>query len=229
MHDLELFARLAALALHNAGMYEELKSSLSKKTDAETALKTVNEGLEFRVMERTAELTRTNEALKQEIADRKKAQASLAKRERQLETQSENLSEMNAALKVLLRQRENDQKDLEESVLLNVSTLVLPSIERIKMGNVTAAHRSVIDHLEKNLQRIVSPFIRRISARPLNLTPTEIKVAELTREGCTTKEIADRLLLSENTIVFHRYNIRTKLGIKGRKVNLRSHLLSFEE
>ena len=61
------------------------------------------------------------------------------------------------------------------------------------------------------------------------MTPVDIRVASLVREGKTNKEIADILLVSKNTILFHRHNIRGKLGIKNKKINLRSHLMSLEK
>ena len=36
------------------------------------------------------------------------------------------------------------------------------------------------------------------------------------------------LCLSKNTILFHRYNIRQKLDLKNKKINLRTHLLSYD-
>jgi DNA-binding CsgD family transcriptional regulator len=35
--------------------------------------------------------------------------------------------------------------------------------------------------------------------------------------------------LSPRTIEFHRDNVRKKIGIKNRKINLRTHLLSLQE
>ncbi len=85
-----------------------------------------------------------------------------------------------------------------------------------------------MDIVESNLKDIVSPFARGISTEFLKLTPTEIQVANLIREGKTTKEIANLMTLSAKTIEFHRDNIRRKIGIKNKKINLRTHLLSIQ-
>ena len=70
--------------------------------------------LEDLVVERTSALGSINEQLAQEIEERKSAEATLRKREKELEAQSHHLEEVNTALKVLLKQRENDRTEVEE-------------------------------------------------------------------------------------------------------------------
>ena len=97
-------------------------------------------------------------------------------------------------------------------------------MERLRNCRLDPEQMSLIDTLESNLRDVVSPFIKELSSRFLKLTPTEIKVATLVRDGKTTKDIAKLLNLSENTILSHRYQIRSKLGLKKKRVNLRSYL-----
>jgi DNA-binding CsgD family transcriptional regulator len=83
-----------------------------------------------------------------------------------------------------------------------------------------------VNILESNLNDIVSPFLNRLSSKYLKLTPTEIRVANLVKEGKTTKDIAEIMNLAKKTIDSYRENIRRKLGLKNKKTNLRTHLLS---
>ncbi|HDH98865.1 MAG TPA: response regulator [Deltaproteobacteria bacterium] len=182
-------------------------------------LKKYHNHLEDLVKERNSELIIANKRLRKEMLERKEAQTSLM-------VQAEHLEEVNTALKVLLKQREDDKKALEEAVVLNVKELIYPYIERLKQHRLGKNQKTLLGILEANLNNIVSPFISKISSRILNFTPMEIKVANLVREGKTNKEIADLLFLSINTVLVHRHHIRTKLGIKNKKANLRSHLLS---
>jgi PAS domain S-box-containing protein len=161
-----------------------------------------------------------------DITERKQAEDDVRKREAKLKIQADELEELNSALRVLLRKRDEDQTELEEKVLSNVKELVLPYVERLKTSELDPKQMAYLSIVESNLDDIVSPFARKLSSKYLALTPMEISVANLIREGKVTKDIAELLNMSARTVEFHRQNIRKKIGIKHKKANLRSHLMS---
>jgi len=164
-----------------------------------------------------------------DVTEQKKAQEALRKREAELAEQSRHLEEVNAALKVLLKRREEDKNDLEEKVLANVKELVLPYVEKLKNSRLRSDQMTLVGILESNMQEISSPFVTKLSSRFLGLTPAEIQVASLIKDGKTSKEIATLLHTSENTIRSHRFHISSQLDLKNKKVNLRSYLRSLQE
>jgi DNA-binding CsgD family transcriptional regulator len=163
-----------------------------------------------------------------DITDRNLAEEALRERETALEIQAEELQEVNTALRVLLRQRDKDKTELEEKVFLNVRELVTPQVEKLKKTISDAKQKAYLSVLESNLNEIISPFAHRLSSKYSALTPTEIQMAFLVRDGKTTKEIAEQLNLSDRTVESHRQSIRMKMGIRNRRANLRSHLLSMK-
>jgi len=163
-----------------------------------------------------------------DVSERKKAEEALKEKEAQLEAKADNLEEVNTALRVLLKRRDNDKEELEAKVLSNVKDLILPYIERLKKTPLNDHQKSCVDILESNLTDLVSPFSRRLSSKYLGLTPTEIRVANLIKDDKTTKEIAEFMNLSEKTVQTHRDRIRKKIGIKHKKVNLRTYLSTLQ-
>jgi len=163
-----------------------------------------------------------------DISERKRAEEALREREAELEIKKTSLEEVNTALRVLLKRRDEDKTEVEEKVLVNVKELVVPFLEKVKNSSLDPKQVAYIHILESNLNDIVSPFLRTLSAKYVSLTPTEIQVANLIKEGRATKEIAELLNLSSKTVNTHRQNIRMKLALKNKKVNLRSHLLSLQ-
>jgi len=129
-------------------------------------------------------------------------------------------------LRVLLKQREEDKSRLEKNILSNAKSLILPCLETLKKGQLDTEQRTCADLLDSYMKEIASPFFKELSSHYVNLTPMEIRIASLIKEGKTTKEIAQLLCLSENTIMVHRYNIRSKLKLKNQKINLQSYLQS---
>lgn len=199
---------------------------VTERKITEQKLQQAYETLEQRVLERTEELLRANIRLQREIDERKQAEKTLIQKEEELRLESLNLEEANTAMKVLLKRGEQDKNELEEKVLSNIRELALPYVEKLRTTALDDKQLTFVQLLESTLNDIASPFLRRLSSHYLNFTPTEIQVATLIREGKTTKNIGEILNISERAVEFHRNNIRDKLGLKNKKTNLRSYLLT---
>jgi len=161
-----------------------------------------------------------------DITERKRSEQTLLKREEELGAKTRELEEVNTALKVLLKRREEDRKETEETISSNIRDLVLPHLSKLKKRMPGAREKSQINTIESILKGIISPFTQKLSSRMLNLTPKEIQVANLIRDGKTTKEIAEHLDVSKSAIDTHRHHIRQKLGLKNKRVNLTTYLHS---
>jgi PAS domain S-box-containing protein len=202
---------------------------ITDRKNAQKQLEKYNEELENRVAERTRALVAANERLINEIEERKEIEKSLRRKEEELRMQSLNLQETNTALKILLKQREQDREDIEENVLTNMKELVIPYIENLKNTRLDKRQQAYADILESNIFNIVSPYMRKLSTQYQNFTPMQIQIADLVKAGKTTKEISELLNLSDRAIEFHRNSVREKLGLKNKKINLRSYLLSLSK
>ncbi|MHC4476649.1 MAG: LuxR C-terminal-related transcriptional regulator [Planctomycetota bacterium] len=143
-----------------------------------------------------------------------------------LTEQKQSLEEANIALKVLLKQREEDKLELEKKVLNNVKDLVLPYVEKLKNSHLKPKEKTLVEIVDTHLNDIISPLLQRFSNAKILLTPQEMQVAALVKDGKTSKEIADILNVSETTVNFHRKNLRIKFGLRNKQTNLRSYLLS---
>ena len=196
----------------------------------ETAIELLKQGATDYVLK--SRLSRLAPAVKralqevEERSERKAAEEALKKREQALELKTRSLEEANTALKVLLQRREEDKADLEEQVLANVRKLILPYLENLKHLKLNENQLAQVEIVEQNIREIVSPFLRNLTSTYLELTPREIQIANLVKEGKTTKEMTDILNISATAVDFHRKNLRSKFGIKNKKTNLMAFLSS---
>ena len=152
-----------------------------------------------------------------------KAKMERIDRERKMQRE---LQELNIAMGVLLQRAEKDKETLSENVVSNVKELILPYVDKLKNAHLSEEHKSHLEVLETNLSEICSPFLKNLSIKHAHISSMELQVANLIKAGKRNKEIASILGVSLNTIMTHRYRLRSKLGLKQQKVNLRSYLNS---
>jgi PAS domain S-box-containing protein len=161
-----------------------------------------------------------------DITQRKRAEEALRESEKESREQKKALEEANIALRVLLSHRDKEKKRLEDTIFGSLQRLIVPYLQRLKETKLSTEQRAFVDILETNLSEVTSPFADNLSSKCAGITPREIEVANLIKAGKTNLEIADLLDITESAVSFHRKNLRAKLGLKHKKVNLRSHLLS---
>jgi len=165
-----------------------------------------------------------------DITQRKRAEESLqlayTEMEHKIAVQTQDLSDANICLEVMLKKYELNKKQLEQQVLRNLSEKVSPIIERLKKSGLRDSQKKYIELVEANIKEILSPCGPGIGLTFARLTSTEQTVANLVKQGKTTKEIAAFLRVATGTVNKHRENIRKKIGITNKKQHLGKTLLA---
>lgn len=165
-----------------------------------------------------------------EIEKRKQAQQELqrahAELEKRVEMRTRELKDANTALRVLVENNDVAKEELESSMLANINELIVPYLGHLKKAKNEHEQYQYISLIESSLREITSGFSSHLIQKYSNLTPTEVQVIHLIRQGKKTKEIAQCLNIATSTIDFHRNNIRKKIGLTHCRTSLQTHFSS---
>ena len=71
--------------------------------------------------------------------------------------------------------------------------------------------------MAKKLVKDYVNFVQWGEGTGSSLSPREKEILRLLSEGCSTKEIAEKLVISPSTVQSHRSNLMTKLGLSNRR------------
>jgi len=152
-----------------------------------------------------------------------KAEADLRAAHKAIQREHQALQEANIALRAVLSRLEDEKQEIRASILANIQKIIMPIVFELEL-EVTGRQRSYVTLLRQSLQEITSPFLTQLSREHMQLTPVEIAIGTMIRNGLSTKEIAQLRCISAATVRRHRENIRRKLGLRNRKVNLATYL-----
>lgn len=209
-----LEVHLKAADINSSQYVLAVMHDITEKKKLHDLLEQSNKRLEIEVEQKTRDLRKKTEEQNKTLQE--------------LKLKTDDLMKSNIALEVLLQQSHSAKHDLEEKINVNIKELVNPYLDEldIQLGNRKAA--VYVDILRKNIDKITSSFTKKLSSKLIGLTPRELQVADLVKQGRSNKDIAELLMLSPGTVELYRSHIRKKLGIKNKKINLRAYLLTHE-
>ena len=143
--------------------------------------------------------------------------------QRVIERTSE-LEKSNATLSTMLDYARKTEVDIQERVVANLRTNILSLLDSLKKEKLPINAQEIVSILEQTTQNLAHPLARNLESNLLQLTAREIHLANLIQLGKTTKDLTKLLNVTPRTIESHRNNIRKKLGLRGKKINLRTYL-----
>ena len=135
------------------------------------------------------------------------------------------LMETNNALSVLARNLDATRRESEKRIVQRTRTLIIPIIEKLQYEKNLEKYRIELDLLLDYIENLTSDLANDIKVATA-LSPTELRVASMIKNGMSSEDIAKHLNLSAFTIKTHRKNIRKKLKLQNSGVNLKSYLES---
>lgn len=144
-----------------------------------------------------------------DISDRKKVE--------------QNLEEKNSALREIISHIETEKQTIKNEVMANVDHLVMPILRKLQKKG-TSIEEKYLKLLEQTLQDLTSSFGKRIEGKLGRLTPREIEICNMIKNGLAVKEVSRLLNTSPRTIETHRHSIRKKLDLANKKINLTTYL-----
>ena len=133
------------------------------------------------------------------------------------------LMETNGALSVLVRNIDRTRRETGKEIISKIRSLIIPVIEKLQRASNFADYRAELAMLSSYVEDLTSEMASGTEISSV-LTPTEVRVASLIKNGLSSEEIADHLCIASCTVKTHRRNMRKKLNLDNSKHSLRNYL-----
>jgi len=185
---------------------------------AEKSLEEANRDLEEKVRKRTSELSKTLKKLQDK-------QKQLINYKSRLEEMNKTLMETNNALRVLAKNIEKTKEQEERKVAKLITTQIMPVLNRLRKKKMPQAQKREIELLFGHMSQLAKA-LEKGKGIPALLSASEMRVAALIKNGLNTRQVAQQLNISEETVKTHRRNIRKKLNIQNKNISLAAYLRS---
>ena len=123
--------------------------------------------------------------------------------------------ELSPHTKIVILTVSEDEEDIYEATQQNVDGYILKSTPFVKLeSSLQDIHNGKIIMSESLASILFTKITKHNSGKPLSSRENEVLL--LVGEGCSNKEIADRLFISVNTVKNHINNIMKKMNVKNR-------------
>ncbi|WP_167496433.1 response regulator [Desulfopila sp. IMCC35006] len=197
---------------------EQLKNEITARKKIELQLQQTQASLEQQVKARTAELTHTVDELQTVLT-------TLLIREKELQDKNQELQDTNTTLSVVMKRRERELRDIRQEFAAKTLETVLPLLKKAQ-SRASGPARDYMATAQANLLDVFTDQPHDNLLIQAKLAPRELQIINYIRQNKTTKEIADLLGLTISTVESYRENIREKLRLKNKKINLKKFLTS---
>jgi DNA-binding NarL/FixJ family response regulator len=133
------------------------------------------------------------------------------------------LSENTVVLEVLAKAVEKIKYKAQQKLARSLYSEILPILKKIK-SEKNFEYISILVELAIMRLKVFTPTPDNSFSLLEKLTPTEMSIASMIKDGFKSKDIAHLQFVSLNTVKTHRSNIRKKLNLKNKRINLASYL-----
>ncbi len=164
-------------------------------------------------------------AITTDITERKKYEQALIESQSLLHEQKKVLEQKNVTLGEIIARNEIEKLKIKEEITLNVRRVLLPILDRLASESGSGL---LLDLLRHQLERVTSTYGAKISEKSANLTSREIEICHMIKGGFSSRDISHLLHITSSTVDRHRKNIRRKLQLTNKKVNLETYLRSLD-
>jgi len=160
-------------------------------------------------------------AIAQNITLRKEAEHAIKESETKLKEQKLALEQKNIALREIIAQIEIEKRKIKDDIAANASTVLSPILRKLKTDKSTEKYVDLLRHHVEDLTSSLGGKLRDVGTK---LTAREVEICNMIKGGLANKDISHLLSISNQTVEEHRKNIRKKLDLTNKGINLISYL-----
>jgi PAS domain S-box-containing protein len=144
--------------------------------------------------------------------------------ESHLREEKTKAEEMNVTLKNVMKAIDRNKDEFELSISQKITTSIIPSLQKLAAEKNPEIRDMYMKILRDQLAGLTKSSNSIRNEDIIRLTKSEVQICQMIQSGTTSKDIADAMSISLETVQTHRKNIRKKLGLSRKGVNLYSYL-----